>query len=163
ARRFPARMLYAHNMVRARAGAAPLQWDDRLGREAANYAVQLALSGTFAHSASRSRNGAGENLWMGTAGAFSPEAMVASWESEKRLFAGGVFPNVSRNGNWHEIGHYTQMVWPTTRRVGCALATSAWADYLVCRYSPAGNVMGTALYVRPAALTPRPTRRLWRG
>jgi hypothetical protein len=148
ARTFPARVLVAHNVARARVGAAPLQWDKRLGQQAARYAVQLALSGLFAHSAAQSRAGVGENLWMGSPGAFSPEAMVGSWESEKRMFAAGIFPNVSRKGDWHQIGHYSQMIWPSTRYVGCALATSQWADYLVCRYSPAGNVIGTALFVR---------------
>lgn len=148
ARAFPARVLAAHNQVRMRAGVPPLRWDDRLGTEAARYAVQLAMSGRFAHSAAASRNGTGENLWMGTRGAFTVEEMVGGWSSEQRLFRAGVFPNVSSNGNWHDIGHFTQMIWPGTQRVGCALATNAWADYLVCRYSPAGNVHGTPLLVR---------------
>lgn len=148
ARYFPQRILRAHNAVRAEAGVPALSWDDRLGDEAAKYAVQLAMTGRFAHSSSDARGGTGENLWMGTRGAFSVEAMVGSWASEKRIFSAGVFPAVARNGNWHEVGHYTQMIWPTTQRVGCALATNAAADYLVCRYSPAGNVIGSPLLLR---------------
>jgi hypothetical protein len=34
------------------------------------------------------------------------------------------------------------MIWPTTTRVGCALASTPRTDYLVCRYSPAGNIDG---------------------
>jgi hypothetical protein len=34
------------------------------------------------------------------------------------------------------------MVWPTTTRIGCAIASNARNDFLVCRYSPTGNVMG---------------------
>lgn len=147
ARAFPNRVLAAHNWVRRSAGVTPLRWDDRLGIEAARYAVELAINGTFVHSAANSRGGAGENLWMGTRGAFTVEAMVASWASEQRLFTPGTFPNVSRDGNWHQIGHYSQMIWPTTQRVGCALATNASTDYLVCRYSPAGNVYGAAILV----------------
>ena len=48
----------------------------------------------------------------------------------------------SRSGNWEDVGHYTQMIWPGSVRVGCAIRSSASNDYLVCRYSPAGNVMG---------------------
>ena len=38
-----------------------------------------------------------------------------------------------------------QMIWPTTTHVGCALASNARSDYLVCRYSPAGNIDGRQL------------------
>jgi hypothetical protein len=68
--------------------------------------------------------------------------MVGNWASERRYFVPGTFPNNSRSGNWEDIGHYTQMIWPTTTHVGCALASNATTDYLVCRYSPAGNVDG---------------------
>lgn len=149
ARLFPARVLAAQNAARAAVGVAPLQWDAQLGTAAAKYAVQLAISRRFAHSAPEARGGAGENLWMGTRHAFTINAMVDSWVSEKRLFVPGVFPAVSRSGDWEQVGHYTQIVWPGTQRVGCALATNAGEDYLVCHYWPAGNVRGLPLRVRP--------------
>jgi hypothetical protein len=40
------------------------------------------------------------------------------------------------------VAHYVQIVWRGTRAVGCAMASGASDDYLVCRYSPAGNVVG---------------------
>jgi hypothetical protein len=140
ARRFPARILAAHNLIRARVGVPPLRWDNRLGTEAAKYAVQLAMSSRFAHASAQAREGAGENLWMGTRGAFSVEAMVGSWASEMRTFSGGVFPYVTRRGSWHDVGHYTQMIWPTTTDVGCAMYRDARYDWLICRYSPPGNI-----------------------
>jgi cysteine-rich secretory family protein len=142
AARFPARILAAHNAERARAGLPPLQWDNALGTAAATYAQQMAFTGQFAHSNRHARTGTGENLWMGTHGAFSVEAMVAGWSSEKRWFVPGVFPNNSRTGNWADVGHYTQMIWPTTTRVGCAIASTPSVDYLVCRYAGAGNIDG---------------------
>lgn len=39
-------------------------------------------------------------------------------------------------------GHYTQMVWATTRRVGCAKKQCPRGDYIVCEYFPGGNVEG---------------------
>jgi hypothetical protein len=80
---------------------------------------------------------------MGTQGAFTIESMVGAWASERRMFVPGVFPAVSRTGNWADVAHYTQMVWPKTERIGCALASNRKIDYLVCRYSPAGNIDGT--------------------
>lgn len=139
---FPARVLAAHNATRAQAGVQPLQWDPVLGEAAATYALELALTNTFHHSDRRARRGIGENLWMGTHGAFSYEAMVSGWSSERRYFVPGVFPAVSRSGRWEDVGHYTQMVWPTTTRVGCAVASNATNDFLVCRYASAGNIDG---------------------
>ena len=142
ASQFPARILAAHNAVRAQFGAAPLAGASTLANGAAAYAVQLALTNSFQHSDRHARPGTGENLWMGTRGYYSYEAMVGGWASEQRDFVPGIFPAVSRSGNWENVGHYTQMVWPTTTRVGCAVASNARNDYLVCRYSPAGNIDG---------------------
>jgi hypothetical protein len=145
AAQFPARVLAAHNAERARAGVPPLVWDNALGTAAAGYASQMAMSGRFAHSDRAARPGTGENLWMGTHGAFRVDAMVGGWASEKRFFVAGTFPNVSRTGDWADVGHYTQMIWPTTQRVGCALASTPRIDYLVCRYANKGNIDGRAV------------------
>ncbi len=142
AAQFPARILAAHNAVRAQAGMPPLTWDNALGSAAAAYARQMAFTGRFEHSDRRARPGTGENLWMGSRGAFTVEAMVGGWASERRLFRAGLFPSVSRTGDWEDVGHYTQMIWPSTQRVGCALASTPPVDYLVCRYATAGNVDG---------------------
>jgi hypothetical protein len=136
------RLLNAHNGERRVAGAAPLRWDVRLAAAADSYAAQLARTGRFAHSPAQRRNGQGENLWMGSRGSFTIEAMVADWASEKRIFRAGVFPNVSRTGSWGDVGHFSQLIWPSTTSVGCSVRSSARWDFLVCRYSSPGNVMG---------------------
>lgn len=142
---FASRILAAHNSQRAAAGLPPLVWDPQLGNAAAAYAQQMAVTGLFAHSDRSKRPGTGENLWMGSHGYFSVEAMVGGWTAEKRFFVPGVFPNVSSTGNWADVGHYTQMIWPTTQRVGCAVATGRQVDYLVCRYANAGNIDGRSV------------------
>lgn len=136
------RLVAAHNAVRASAGTQPIAWDPLLAAGAQAYAQRLAATRTFQHSDRRVRPGIGENLWMGTGGAFSPEQMVGNWASEKQWFRPGIFPNVSRTGNWKQIGHYSQIIWRTTSRVGCGIARGGGRDVLVCRYSPAGNVDG---------------------
>lgn len=137
-----AQLLESHNFERRVMGAAPLAWDAGLAAAADTYANELARTERWGHSAPNQRVGQGENLWMGTRGAFSFAAMMADWTSEKRFFRAGVFPNVSRSGSWHDVGHYTQIVWPGTSRVGCSLRSSPRWDYLVCRYSTPGNAMG---------------------
>ncbi|MEP7130563.1 MAG: CAP domain-containing protein [Sphingomicrobium sp.] len=138
----PPRIVAAHNNERMQMGMPPLTWDPTLADGAAAYAQQLAATGVFAHSDRSKRRGIGENLWMGSHGYFSVEAMVGGWSAEKRYFHAGVFPNNSRTGDWEDVGHYTQMIWPTTQRIGCAIASSPRADYLVCRYATAGNMDG---------------------
>jgi len=139
------RILVAHNQERARFGSPPLQWDAVLAASAASYGPVLAGLGRLQHSPRQGRPGQRENLWMGTRGYFSPEQMVGTWIAEKRFFRPGIFPNVSTTGNWLSVSHYTQLVWPTTTRLGCAIHSSRSTDFLICRYSPPGNVDGRAI------------------
>jgi len=140
-----ARLLAAQNHERALVGLGPLQWDPALASAAASYGPSLAAIGRLQHSPRETRRGQRENLWRGTRGAFTPEQMIASWAAEKRFFRAGVFPSVSTTGDWEDVAHYTAMVWPTTTRVGCAVHSNAAWDYLICRYSPPGNIDGRAL------------------
>jgi hypothetical protein len=71
-----------------------------------------------------------------------PDADGGSGGEEQHYFVPGIFPDVSKTGNWADVGHYTQMVWRTTTAVGGARATGGGNDVLVCRYSPPGNVIG---------------------
>lgn len=132
-------VLAVHNHTRAAAGVPALGWDTQLAAGAAAYAAELARRGQLVHSPRQSRPGQGENLWMGSAGVYTPEVMVQSWADERRLFRTGTFPNVSTTGNWADVAHYTQMIWRGTTHVGCAVERSGRWDVLVCRYSPAGN------------------------
>lgn len=138
-------LLAAHNRERAPAGSPPLSWDPALAAGASAYAWQLAREGRLRHAPKSQRPGQGENLWIGTAGAYPVEAMVGSWTAERRHFRPGRFPATSRTGNWADTGHYTAMIWPTSRRIGCGLERSARWEVLVCRYSPPGNVDGVML------------------
>jgi hypothetical protein len=139
-------MLTGHNEARRRYGVAPLAWDEALARDAAVYAQRLARTGRFEHDKQQGRYPRqGENLWMGTRSAYSYREMIGLLVDEGRYFRPGRFPNVSRTGSvWH-VGHYTQIIWPTSQRVGCATASNRANDYLVCRYLPAGNIVRTML------------------
>lgn len=142
---FSMRLLVAHNQERARLGVPPLAWDPALAASAASYGPALAAVGRLQHSPRASRPGQRENLWMGTRGAYSPEQMVENWAGERRMFRPGIFPAVSTTGNWLDVSHYTTMIWRTTTRVGCAVHSNASFDYLICRYSPPGNIDGQSV------------------
>ena len=137
-----ARVLAAHNRERGAAGLPALQWDERLAAEAAPWAAHLAKLDTLEHADADEEDPEGENLWLGTRGHYSPEDMVGLWIAEKKDFRQGIFPDNSRTGDFEDVGHYTQLMWRDTGRVGCALAAGARDEILVCRYRDAGNVEG---------------------
>jgi hypothetical protein len=137
-------MLDAHNGERALVGVAALEWDEALAADAARYAADMAQTGAFRHSPRASRAiPSGENLWMGPRRLYAYGVMVGAFADEKKLFrAEGKLPDLSSSGRWQDVGHYTQMIWRGTQKVGCALGEGANYDYLVCRYFPAGNAFG---------------------
>ena len=135
-------LLAEHNSARDEAGVPRLKWSVKLASEAQGWADQLAREGFMRHASDAESHGAGENLWMGSAGYYGPASMVGSFVNEKRFYQPGAFPRVSRTGRWEDVGHYTQVVWRDTREVGCAVARNGSDDFLVCRYWPAGNWMG---------------------
>jgi hypothetical protein len=140
---FRTQMMRDHNRARVAVAVAPLVWDSGLAADAAAYAATLAATRTFAHAKRLpGKPVEGENLWMGTRRAFSYGDMVGSWIDEARDFKRGLFPDISLTGSWHDVGHYTQIIWSGTKAVGCAVGTNASDEYLVCRYFPAGNVWG---------------------
>jgi hypothetical protein len=137
------RLLAAHNRERTAAGIPALAWDPLLAAEAASWGARLAASGEFEHAPDRGgEDPQGENLWAGTRGAYAPEEMVDGWVEEKKHFRPGRFPNNSATGDFADVGHYTQLMWRESDRVGCALAQGAEEEVLVCRYRTAGNVVG---------------------
>lgn len=141
---FDQRTLAAHNRERATLGIAPLAWDPELAQDAQRYADHLTRVGYLVHSESdpRDPDPQGENLWAGTRGHYGVESMVGLWIAEKRNFKPGIFPNNSRTGDLEDVGHYTQVMWRSSKAVGCAVARGAADEFMVCRYSEGGNVIG---------------------
>lgn len=133
-------VLGVHNRERAAVSSPPLRWSADLARDAARWADRLAAAGMLQHDgANRSE---GENLWMGTRGAYRVEEMVAGWANEKALLR----RLRSWQDNYHRVGHYTQMIWSGTTAVGCALSKGRSFEVLVCRYDPPGNVWNQSPY-----------------
>jgi hypothetical protein len=146
---FAKEILRVQNEERLFQGRQPLIWDSALALDAGKWASHLAKNNLFEHAfAELGKNGQGENLWMGTHAAYPLAEMVSYWTAEAEQSKSGKFPDVSKSGNWTDVGHFTQLVWPETRKVGCALKSSAEDDFLVCRYWPAGNRIGDNFTVR---------------
>lgn len=137
-------ILQEHNVYRAELQLPPLVWSAGLAADAKAWALHLAEANKGDHDASI-RGQEGENIWWGTSEAFTVAEMTDFWGNEKKGFVYGVFPDckIARST---VVGHYTQVIWKTTTSVGCALASNGKMDYLVCRYSPAGNLIGQKPY-----------------
>jgi hypothetical protein len=140
-------MLGGQNRARADVGVAPLTWSEPLAASALAYAQVMARTGRFEHAPqSMGMDREGENLWTGTRGAYRFDEMVGHWVAEKKDFVNLPVPQSSKTGRWEDVGHYTQIVWRGTTQVGCAIASNAKDDFVVCRYSPPGNVWGSVAY-----------------
>lgn len=131
----------AHNQVRAQVGLAPLVWDPALAAVAKAWAAKCIdaepPAGLIDHNEGRSAGGAyvGENIY-GASGTATGAAAVASWASESANY------NYASNTCSDVCGHYTQLVWRETARVGCALhdcPTLAYGRTVICNYAPGGN------------------------
>lgn len=138
--------LALHNGARAGVGVSPLVWSERLATEAQAHASVLAASGELRHHRSAAHSGAGENLWLGRGHGFRLEDMIGRFLAERRHFRPGAFPAISTSGTWRDAAHYSQIVWRDSRELGCALAQREGITVLVCRYHPAGNVVGQRPY-----------------
>jgi uncharacterized protein YkwD len=135
-------ILAVHNSERAAVGVLPLVWSDELAAGAKAWAEEIAPLGFLLHDASRP-DGAGENIASFIA-SNGPRQGQSLWVDEKKNWHGGVLTPE----NWSATGHYTQMVWKDTTKVGCRTGSYVGKTFsvLVCRYSPPGNFMGQAPY-----------------
>jgi uncharacterized protein YkwD len=119
--------------------APPLVWDKELATAAEQYAQNMADSGSFNHDSNR--GDVGENLYMST-GTAGCQVASEAWYNEVDNYSPG-----SPVGGFSigAVGHYTQMMWKSTKKLGCGAASGRGGTYVVCRYFPAGNIVGTSI------------------
>jgi uncharacterized protein YkwD len=128
-----AALVAAHNRVRAEHCAAPLAWSASLAAVAQRWANHLRDGGClFEHSQTEY----GENLAAGTDGALDADGVVGMWYGEISKY------DFRRGGFSMETGHFTQVVWRGTTKIGCGTSRCNGMTIWVCNYDPAGNVEG---------------------
>jgi uncharacterized protein YkwD len=132
---FASMILAGHNRVRADVGVAPLVWNDSLAASAQAWADHLAATDQFYHDPNPNSTW-GENL----GGVGPPNPNVPKAQMQEGFF--NEMNNYTGQTDAPTAGHYTQAVWSRTTSVGCATASNAAWDFLVCRYYPPGNTGG---------------------
>ncbi|MEZ4367461.1 MAG: CAP domain-containing protein [Kofleriaceae bacterium] len=142
-------ILAAHNQVRASHGQAALSWDDDLAEIAATWAAACvdveAPAGLIDHNPGRSDTYpeyVGENIF-GSSAPTTGTSAVSAWASEESDY------DYDTNTCTGVCGHYTQLVWAETTKVGCAMHACpglTFGNAIVCNYAPGGNVNGRRPY-----------------
>ncbi len=138
-------MTAEHNKVRQEVGVGPLVWDAELAAIAQAWAETCmdneGPAGLIDHNPGRSNDYpgyVGENVYA-SSGTATAGGAVRSWASEKSDYDYG--SNTCTSGK--VCGHYTQIVWRDTLRVGCGISQCSGLKYpstIVCNYSPGGNI-----------------------
>ncbi|KAK2787523.1 hypothetical protein FQN51_003154 [Onygenales sp. PD_10] len=141
ANNYQSRVLKHHNIHRANHSAPDLTWSDSL----AAAAQTLAQRCVFEHDVSIGGESYGQNIGYG----FGPDAVGKlltnmMYNDEAELFSafyGMSDPDMSQFKSW---GHFTQMVWKSTKTVGCATynCNNDINHFTVCNYGPPGNYGG---------------------
>jgi uncharacterized protein YkwD len=141
-------ILNHHNMVRATKGAPPLEWDTAIARYAqewANYLVNKNHN-NIDHRFTLGENikPFGENLFWGSDfNYYTVLDASKAWYDEKEIY---VYEPISTT-NFHESGHYSQMMWNTTKQIGVGIAKGTDGSIIVvANYFPAGNILGKLPY-----------------
>ena len=140
-----------HNQIRAAVVTSTplpaLQWDASLAATAAAWVAQCQNTDGFPqildHNPGRSTGHpyyVGENIYA-SSGTATAQGALNSWGAEKPNY------NPSTGACTGTCGHYTQVVWRTTLKVGCARGNCPGIQYpstIVCDYGPGGNSGGLA-------------------
>ncbi|XP_042353204.1 cysteine-rich secretory protein LCCL domain-containing 1b [Plectropomus leopardus] len=131
-------------------------WDYELERSAEHWAYTCR----WEHGPSHMLTQIGQNLGAHWGRDRPPTYHVQAWYDEVRYYsypyAQECNPHCPFRCSGPVCTHYTQLVWATSNRIGCAINVcynmNVWgmiwakAVYLVCNYSPPGNWWGHAPY-----------------
>lgn len=131
--------LDAHNALRAKHGAPPLEWSDECSEHALAQAQICNDSGAMQHGNCQEFS-EGQNIFMKAAmppPSAGAAAACTDWYSEIENY------DFSNGGFSMNTGHFTQLVWHATTHVGMAKVTTTdgmTTVWIVANYSPQGNM-----------------------
>ncbi len=144
----------AHNKWRAEVGVGKLSYSRDLEVSAQAWADALKKTNRCQMRHSSPEGKYGENLFWASAVKWSDgrrelqkvssDRPVDAWATEKANY--DYASNSCEAGK--VCGHYTQVVWKASTKVGCAYAVceDSHDQVWVCQYQPAGNVIGRKPY-----------------
>ncbi|KAL9238529.1 hypothetical protein vseg_012935 [Gypsophila vaccaria] len=134
AQNLPQDYVDAHNVARAAVGVGAIEWDDQVAAYAEQYASMRMSDCALEHSSGPY----GENIAQGYDSLTGTYA-VQMWVDEQQYY--DYSSNTCADGQ--QCGHYTQVVWSNSVRVGCARVQCDNGGYFVtCNYDPPGNYPG---------------------
>jgi len=129
--------------VRATKWELPLMWDFQLEQYARWWASQRKADCKLEHSFPENDFKLGENIFWGSGSDWTPSDAVRVWADEEKYYTYAT--NSCVPGQM--CGHYTQIVWKSTRRIGCARVVCDDGDvFMTCNYDPVGNYVGERPY-----------------
>ena len=134
-----------HNKIRKEVGSPPLEWSSELSAFAQEWANHLSANCKMEH---RPENGKwmrkyGENIFWGMGREYSGVDASKSWFEEINNYK---YEEIN-SSNWASTGHYTQMVWKKTTKIGMGIAKCPNGGIIiVANYDPPGNYMGEKPY-----------------
>ncbi|KAA8518834.1 hypothetical protein F0562_016392 [Nyssa sinensis] len=111
----------AHNLYRQKVKMPPLKWDQSLARYAQRWAEER-INDCSQHTHSKGPHG--ENMLWEQYDELNPDGVVQVWFDEQPNYDHqNLRCKCSPNDSSCMCGHYTQLVWSTTKRVGCGNVT----------------------------------------
>ncbi|KAA0031383.1 hypothetical protein IC582_000159 [Cucumis melo] len=135
----PQDYLNGHNQARAAVRVRLIQWDEKVANYSRQYANLRMNDCRLVHS-----NGPyGENIAWGSPDLSGTDA-VKLWVNEKQYYD----YNTNSCASGKVCGHYTQVVWKNSVRLGCAKVKcrNKGGVFIVCNYDPRGNIVGQRPY-----------------
>lgn len=138
--RFRRDALKAHNQYRAQHGSPPLKLNGGLNRYAQRWANRCARKATLQH---RPNGKYGENIHFAYD---STGIQNITGESASKAFYDEISRYNFNNARFAQgTGHFTQLVWKSSKSVGIGVAFNPKNKnqvYAVFNYDPPGNVQG---------------------
>ncbi|XP_071962070.1 Golgi-associated plant pathogenesis-related protein 1-like [Antedon mediterranea] len=121
-------ILDAHNYYRCLHGVPSLTLDDILNTYAQSVANDNAVKGKLEHSDGQY----GENIYASYGQRITGKLPTKSWYDEIQYY------DFNNPGYSDETGHFTQVVWMDSKKLGCGYkqdSAQQW-EYIACSYDP---------------------------